>query len=95
MKYDVVAVDLKTNSVRLMANDKEASDAVAIERMAVMRRGCGVEFFAVVPAGSYKDGDPWNGPHADMPTEPIDEREGSIVRVGNVWYPDGPRGLDS
>ena len=91
--YDVVAVDLKTNLVTIMATDKEGPDAVAVERMAVMRRGVDKQFFSCTPRGLYRDGDKWKGPHADMPTEPFDERKGSIVRIGNTWYPDGPRGL--
>lgn len=92
-EYDVVAVDLKSNTVRLIATGKTGSEAVAIERMAVQRRGVGVEFFACAPAGLYSGGDKWRGPHSNMPTEPTDERRGSIVRVGNMWFPDGPRGL--
>ena len=91
-KYDVVAVNLETNTVRLMAFAKSGPNANGIVNLAVMRRGVDEEFFAVTPAGFYADGDTWKGPH-DVPTESVDERRGSIVRVGNMWFPDGPRGL--
>lgn len=60
--YDVVAVDLGTNRVRLIANSKRFSDAEAIVKMAVMRRGVEQEFFSEVPAGLYKEEDLWFGP---------------------------------
>lgn len=57
--FDVVAVDLVNHEVRLIAEKKDLRNADAIEHMAVMRRGCDEEFFAVVPHGLYKDGDKW------------------------------------
>ena len=59
--YDVVAVDLKTNTVRMMAEKKTLKNAEAIVTMAVMRRGVKEEFFAEVKAGAYKEGDIWKG----------------------------------
>ena len=48
--YNVVAVDLKTKAERIMAEGKSKADAEAIVEMAVMRRGCEVEFFRAVRA---------------------------------------------
>ena len=59
MKFDVVAVDLKTHAVRLMANDITESNAQAVIKMAVIRRGVENEFFVEAPVGKYKDGDAW------------------------------------
>lgn len=59
--FDVVAVGLKTNKVRMMAEGKTARNAEAIVNMAVMRRGVDEEFFSEVPAGRYKEGDEWRG----------------------------------
>ena len=57
--FDVVAVNLDTNRVRIIASDKTQRNADAIETMAIMRRGVEDEFFAVTPAKSYSDGDKW------------------------------------
>lgn len=65
MLYDVVAVDVDTRGVRLLASGKKLPDADAIVCMAVMRRGVEEEFFFRVPAGSYKDGDQWRGKEQD------------------------------
>ena len=59
--FDVVAVNLHTNSVRLIAQKKNRRNAEAIVQMAVMRRGVEEEFFCEVSAGKYKTGDTWTG----------------------------------
>ena len=59
--FDVVAVNIKTGIVRLMAQSKSQPNAEAIVKMAVMRRGVEDEFFADVPQGKYKEGDKWEG----------------------------------
>lgn len=61
MTYDVVAVNLKTRLVRVMATNKLLPDAEAFVDMAVRRRRVEEEFFAEVPHGTYKDGDTWSG----------------------------------
>lgn len=58
-QYDVVAVNLDTNVVRLIAEDKKLATAEKIVEMAVYRRGVEEEFFAEVPAGRYSEGDKW------------------------------------
>lgn len=58
---DVVAVDLVTDTVRIMAENKTERNADAIVNLAVMRRGVDEEFFAVVPHGKYSTGDKWIG----------------------------------
>lgn len=57
--YDVIAVDLSTHKVRLLAENKTERNADAIEMMAVSRLGCDEEFFTKAPAGRYKEGDEW------------------------------------
>lgn len=59
--YDVVAVNIESKLVRLIAEDKTLENAEAIVTMAVMRRGVDEEFFAEVPQGRYKEGDKWTG----------------------------------
>lgn len=49
--FDVVAVDLKTGAVRVMARDKTEANAEAFVTMAVIRRGVEDEIFKAVPAG--------------------------------------------
>lgn len=57
--FDVVAVNLKTSKIRMMAQDKTKPNAEAVVKMAVFRRGVDEEFFAECKAGEYKDGDLW------------------------------------
>lgn len=59
--FDVIGVDLKTYSVRIMATDLTADNSEAYVNMAVMRRGVEEEFFTAPPAGLYKTGDKWPG----------------------------------
>jgi hypothetical protein len=59
MLYDVVAVNMATHKVRLLAENKTESNADAVVSMAVARRGCDEEFFAAAAAGKYRDGDEW------------------------------------
>ncbi len=57
--YDVVAVSLKTNKVRILASEKTKPNAEAIVNMAIARRGLDEEFYAEVPANEYRDGTQW------------------------------------
>lgn len=66
-RYDVVGVTIIGGTVRIMDRDKTERTADAVMRMAVYRRGVEEEFFAVVPAGAYTDGDVWQGKHDDLP----------------------------
>lgn len=59
--FDVLAVNLETKKVRFMANGKTEKNAEAISDMAAIRRGCDEEFYPVVPAGKYKEGDKYKG----------------------------------
>lgn len=56
-RFDVVAVNLQTKRVRILATDKDERNADAIIDMAVFRRGVETEFYRGVPAGSHKDGE--------------------------------------
>lgn len=58
--FDVVAVGIDSNVVRLLDTGKTKENAEAIVKLAVMRRGVNEEFFAEVPAGKYRDGDQWS-----------------------------------
>lgn len=58
--FDVVAVNIDTNRVRLLATGKDKSNVEAIVSMAVMRRGVDEEFYVGVTQGKYHDGDLWN-----------------------------------
>lgn len=55
--FDVIAVNIETKIVRLMAESKSERNAEAIIDMAVMRRGVETEFYTFSPAGKYHDGD--------------------------------------
>lgn len=55
--FDVVAVNIETGIVRMMAEGKTQPNAEAVVKMAIMRRGLDEEFYAEVPAGSHKEGD--------------------------------------
>lgn len=46
--FDVVAVDIKTRKVRMIAKGKSEKNADAIVRMAVMRRGVDTEFLGTI-----------------------------------------------
>lgn len=57
--YDVVAVNMATNKVRIMASGKQLSSAKLMVCMAVARRGVDEEFFSEADGGKYTDGDAW------------------------------------
>lgn len=57
--FDVLAVNLTTNKVRILAENRTEKNADAIEMMAVENIGVYYEFFVQVPHGTYKEGDEW------------------------------------
>lgn len=59
--FDVVAVNFKTKAVIILDTNKSEENADAIAMMAVVRRGVGTVFYSVVPTGTYKEGDTFNG----------------------------------
>ena len=59
-KYDVVAVSLDTNKITIMAEGKTEAAADYIETQCVLNHGVVSCFYAIVPAGEYKEGDEWN-----------------------------------
>jgi hypothetical protein len=91
--YDVVAVNMKTSEVRLIATGKDHGNADAIVKMAIARRGLDEEFYSEVIHGHYEEGDKWKGKGDIKPYEPETSDDGRIQRIGNTWYPVGPRGL--
>jgi len=58
--FDVVAVNIDSSRVRIIAEGKTEKNAESIVNMAVIRRGCDEEFFVTVPSGRYKEGDIWS-----------------------------------
>jgi hypothetical protein len=56
---DVIAVDMTTHKVTVLAENKTERNADAIESMAILRRGVDETFYVTVPHGRYKDGDEW------------------------------------
>jgi len=93
--YDVLAVNLKTNTVRFMAQGKTKANAEAIENMAVMRRGVDEEFFTTVISGSYSEGEKWEGERIKAVNEEHSPALDGYRIIGGVMFPSGPRGLDS
>ncbi len=65
--FDIIAVSLATNVVRIIAENKTERNAEAIVNMAVMRRGTSEEFFTEVPAGSCQNGDKFGEKFAAKP----------------------------
>ena len=59
--YDVLAVNLSTKVVRILAKRKTKSNAEHIAYFAVMRRGVETEFYPIVEADSYNEGDWYQG----------------------------------
>jgi len=59
--FDVVAINVETQAVRMLAESKTKPNAEAIVNMAIARRGLDVEFYSEVAASSYKAGDKWTG----------------------------------
>ena len=91
--FDTVAVNIEANTVRFFGRDKTYANAEAIVNMAVMRRGVDEEFYSVTPAGFYKaEGEQWRGDGGAVdPNPPRDPA--AHIRIGNMSYPSGPRGL--
>lgn len=56
---DVLAVNLTSQRVHILATDKTMENAEAFVMIAVARRGLDTDFFVAVPHGEYKDGDTW------------------------------------
>lgn len=52
MRYDVIAVNLKTLGERVLTSDKSEADAEAFIKIAVARRGVEEEFYKMVPCKS-------------------------------------------
>lgn len=55
--WDCVAVNLKTNKVRILERNKTLENAEVFNRIAVCRRGVDEEFFVKTVAGKFNDGD--------------------------------------
>lgn len=60
--FDVLEVKVADGyPVRVIATNKDEKNAEAIVSMAVHRRGIDGQFFTIVEAGKYADGDQWFG----------------------------------
>ena len=64
--YDVIAVNMATRKVRMLAENKTERNTEAIVMMAVARLNCDEEFFTTTPAGKYKEGDEWDESSEDV-----------------------------
>lgn len=56
---DVIAVNVKDNTVRMVAEGMTQETAAALYRREVENRQVGGEIFAVVPTEIYRDGGPF------------------------------------
>ena len=65
-RVDVVAVEIATGAVRVLAKDTIVANAESIVRVTIYRRGVETEFYAAAPAGRYHDGDHWEGEAVDV-----------------------------
>ena len=54
---DVLAVNIKTNRIRLFGQGKTERNAEAIINMAIMRRGVDEEFYTIAELGKYQEGE--------------------------------------
>lgn len=88
--FDTVAINRKTNKVRIFERGKEYGNAEAIMKMAIMRRGLDEELYAVTTPGLYEEGDKWHGDGGARDPEAGSEH----ITVGGISYPRGARGLD-
>lgn len=61
MNYDVLAVNLKTNLVRLVARDETVDDAETNVGWVIRRGDIAKEFFVAVATGTYAEGEVWTG----------------------------------
>lgn len=59
--YDVIAVSLADQTVRLMDGPMSLAAAERYVEIAVYRRGVDTEIFTEVPHGSYQTGDIYKG----------------------------------
>ena len=55
--FDVIAVELDLNTVRLMNEGLLWGEAEAVVNLAVLRRGVDSEFFVAAKTGTYQTGD--------------------------------------
>lgn len=61
-KFDVFEVDIDSGTMKVMGEGKDAKNAEAIERFAIMKRGTDDNFFVTCPAGKYSEGDKYQYP---------------------------------
>lgn len=76
-KHAVVAVNHDTNKVRMFEEKNTYANCEAIVNIATMRRGLDEEFYAIVAAGSHKDGDKYD---SSKVSEPAADDERCIPR---------------
>lgn len=93
--WDAIAINIETGKVRLFGERKTFQNAEAISKIAVMRRGVETEFYAEVHTGTYKEGDEYIAGKNQERTPGDDgiTADGRLVRIGDTFYPNGPRGL--
>lgn len=90
-QFGVAAIAIKTGEVIWINGPYDADNAEAVIRMAIARQGVEDRFFSACHPDQYKPGDKWEG--GSILPSPETSSDGSLVRHGNTWYPNGPRGL--
>jgi hypothetical protein len=90
--FDVVAVTIKDSKILWVMGPRDAANAEAIHNMAIMRQGVEDRFFAYAQPKQYVAGDKWEG-GVELPA-PEESDDGRLVKRGDMWYPNGPRGLE-
>jgi len=88
-RFDCICIGIEDSVVRWVHETSSLGNADAAMKMAIARQGLGDQFFACVPAGKYSEGEKFTG--GAVHYEP--EKSGGHIKVGDTWYPDGPRGL--
>lgn len=61
LQIDVIAVDIHTRAVTVIAENTNEKDAESIAATAINRRHTDGEFLIAVPTGAYRNGDTWRG----------------------------------
>ena len=59
-RYDVIAINQKTDRIRILTRGVIGANADAVIDMAIARRGVDTEFYTKVDAGSRREGDTYD-----------------------------------
>lgn len=97
--YDVICVSIDEPTILWVDGPHDRDNAEAVHDMAIARQGVRDRFFAYAQPKQYKSGDKWEG-GVNIPNREVlgaDPERGydGIVKIGNMYFPNGPRGLQS